>query len=299
MKENQASSTAFTVLQGILHIAKSTEHDYLVSDDVISAGELILSASDEGQKRLKELRSPLSKISTKLREYFILPGITVHYVLRKRYIEDQTRQAIANGVTQIVNLGAGFDSLAWRLHDKHSQVNFIEIDHPDTHKLKVAALVPSKQDKRENMHFLSVDFTQQDMKSALENFAEFDATRPTLYICEGVMMYLLPAEIEGIFSAIHALTGPGSLMLFTSLEPQHSNKNNVRSLLFSYLKFIGEPLKWELEHHKMADFLKDKNCQLQEMADTTELKQRYVTKPTDYKFHHGEYLVQCVFDSNA
>ncbi|WP_111979968.1 class I SAM-dependent methyltransferase [Algibacillus agarilyticus] len=295
MKENEASSTAFTVLQGILHVAYSTPHQYLVDKDIVETGELILKGSEEGRKRLKQITSPLSKLSTKLREYLLLPGITVHYVLRKSYIEEQALKAISEGVTQVVNLGAGFDTLAWRLHHVHSQVNFIEIDHPDTHKVKSEALLSDSSNKKDNMHFLSVDFTQQDLYSALDEFSAFDATRKTLYICEGVMMYLEVDEVNAIFSAIDKLTGADSLLLFTCLEPQHSPKNNVRSLLFSYLNMIGEPIKWELESQYMNKYLADKNCKFLALADTPELKKHFITHDSNYVYHEGEYLVLCRF----
>lgn len=261
---------------------------------------MILAASPEGRKRLQQAQSPWSVLSRKLQEFLLLAGITVHYVLRKRYIEDQTRQAIKQGVTQVVNLGAGFDSLAWRLHKQHPEVNFVEIDHPQINKLKTQALLGQDPDvqnvaQASNMHFLSVDFTQQDLQSALGGCADFDSSRATLYICEGVMMYLEAAEIKGVFDAIEQLSGQGSLLLFSCIEPQHSDKNNVRNLLFSYLKLIGEPIKWVLKSEEIPAFLSQHNCELQQMAATDELKQRYITKKSDYTYHHGEYLVLCRF----
>jgi len=45
----------------------------------------------------------------------MIPGLMIHYVLRKNAIEKFTRNAIQEGAEQIVNLGAGFDSLLYRL----------------------------------------------------------------------------------------------------------------------------------------------------------------------------------------
>ncbi|MFT4925240.1 MAG: methyltransferase (TIGR00027 family) [Phenylobacterium sp.] len=297
MKEDKANSTAFTVLQGLLYTAQSEEHGYLVPENMVAVGKQILGGSIEGQKRLKQLHSPLVSMSVKLKEYLMLPGITLHYVLRKRYIEDQTREAIYGGVTQVVNICAKFDPLAWILHQQYPEVNFIEIDHPDTQKIKTEALLkgagPEGADAKlaDNMHFLGIDFAEQNLESGLSGCADFDPARPTLYICEGVMMYLEAAELSSIFDTINTLTGPGSLLLFTCIEPEGSENSNVRGLLFRYLQLIGEPVVWELESEAVPTFLHNFYCETLAVAATDELVKRYIKKDTNYTFHHGEYVV--------
>ena len=295
MKENQASITAFTVLQGMLYIGKATPHSYLVDGEIVKIGNQILADSDEGKKRLKQLNSPLTKLSVNVREYLLLPGITLHYILRKRYIEDQTRKAIADGATQIVNLGAGFDTLCWRLSKEHPEVNFIEIDHPDTHKLKTRALAAASADLT-NMHFLAVDFNHQDLNTALGEFIKFDQSRQTLYICEGVMMYLTEEEIGYMFATIKNLTGSGSQLLFTALEPQGSPRNNTRKLLYLFLSLISEPLKWELDSDNIPVFLAQYSCHMTAKAGTNVLKESYLKPEIPATLHYGEYLVMAKFD---
>ena len=294
MKENQASSTAFSVLQGILYIAQSTPYAFLVSDEMASIGNKIMSASEEGQKRIQQIQSPWFLVALKIKEYLLLPGITLHYVLRKRYIEDKTRQVIADGVTQVVNLGAGFDTLAWQLHEKNPQVNFIEIDHPDTSLLKTQALVGRSPDLA-NMHFLSVDFNHQNLEEALNGFSKFEAQRPTLFICEGVMMYLEASEIDLIYESIAKLTGTGTLLLFTGVEPQGSKRSNVPGLLFTYLKLIGEPIKSAIDSEIIPEILSRYTCELQSIAATDDLRKSYIKGESTGRFHYGEYLVLTKF----
>ncbi len=291
MKEDQPSSTAFTVLQGLIYISNTQEHGYLVPKDMVPVATQILQSCKEGQKRLKQINSPLASMSVKLREYLMLPGITLHYILRKNYIEDKTRAAIADGVTQVVNLGAGFDTLAWRLCQLNPRVNFIEIDRPATQNIKTNALLTVDSPAPENMHFLGVDTTIDDLRTILAEFAPFEADRPTLYICEGMMMYLEEPGIHRVFDTINALSGAGTQLLFTFLEPEGTEKNNLRGLLFNYLRIIGEPIMWSLESENVAAFLQNRECELLELVATDELKQLYIKKETDYTFHHGEYIV--------
>src|SRR5436853_188733 len=57
-----------------------------------------------------------------------IPGITAHVGLRKRWIEENVRNAINAGCSQVVVLGAGFDTLAYRLHQEYADVHWWEID---------------------------------------------------------------------------------------------------------------------------------------------------------------------------
>ncbi|GGF54269.1 SAM-dependent methyltransferase [Terasakiella brassicae] len=292
MKENKASITAYTVLQGIMYIARRTPHHYLISPEAIELGEKILSHSPEGQKRLAQINKPGFTLGVKLREYLLLPGITLHYALRKLSIETHTRKALEDGVKQVVCLGAGFDSLALRLAKENPDVSFIEIDHPDTQQFKAQAL---KEAEQSNLHYLSIDFTHQNLEDRLAAFNAFQTDIPTLYICEGVTMYLSDDEITHMFNAIRTLSGSGTRFLFTALEPQDSADNNTRKLLQIYLNIIGEPIKWDMEKGNIKPFLEKQKCDLLALDGTDQFKSQFL-KPDDHPaLHYGEYLVSALF----
>lgn len=293
MKDDQASSTAYTVLQGILHVNNTSPYRDLVDSEVVDVGKRILQGSQEGRRRLDQLDSWLFQKTVNLREKLLLPGVSLHYVLRKRHVEDITRKAIDNGVTQVIMLGAGFDTLPWRLHLNSGQVNFIEIDHPATQAEKAKALEQGRQD---NLHFLSVDFAKQDLKTALTEFEHFDGERKTLFICEGVMMYLSLKDVDILFDSIRDLCGSGSEFIFSTLEPRKSPKNTVPGILYWHLKVINEPIEWDIDSAKMPEFITERRCQLQSIAGRDEMVDNQLNGNLSIPMHQGEYFVHCVFD---
>ncbi len=294
MKDDQASSTAYTVLQGILYVAQSTPYAYLVDEEVVKVGKQILQGSEEGRNRLQQLNGTAFRWGVKLREAIMLPGITLHYILRKNHVESITRQAIEQGITQVIMLGAGFDTLPWRLHKAHNDINFIEIDHPATQKAKLGAL-DKNHEKGDNLHFLSVDFAKQTLKTALSEFDKFDPSRKTLFICEGVMMYLSPKDVDILLDSVKELTGPGTEFVFSALEPQGTAKNTIPKLLYFYLKMINEPITWDLESKDMANFLQQRHFELLGLAGRDELLSAYVKDSQNVKLHSGEYFCHCRF----
>lgn len=292
MKENKASITAYTVLQGLMYISKKTQHSYLVPKEAADIGEKILRFSEEGRKRLQQIDSFGFKLSVKLREFLFLPGLTIHYALRKRCIEQYARQELESGIKQIICLGAGFDGLAVRLAKEYPDVSFIEIDHPATQEFKREALQELGQ---ENLQYLSIDFTHQNIEGRLGEFENFKADLPSLYICEGVTMYLTEDEVADMFRAIRKLSGGGTKLLFTALEPQNSPKNNVRKLLDIYLRLIAEPIKWTCRALEMADFLQKHNASLVSIDDTARFKEKFIQSSDMSKLHEGEYVVLAEF----
>jgi methyltransferase (TIGR00027 family) len=289
MKEDQASSTAFTVLQGLLYTAKRPEYQHLVSEEVVSAARAILSVSASGQKRLQQLDSDWFLRLVPIIEWLMMPGITLHYGLRKRCIEDVTLEALNHDFVQVVNLGAGFDTLAWRLHSQFPSVQFIEIDHPATNQLKEKALLQA-DNRAENLHWVSVDFTQQSLKAALQGISVFDAAKKTLFICEGVLMYLQQADVIQLLADVRQLTGSGTQCVFTCVESINSSKNNMGLLLKWYLKYKSEDLQWTMAADSLADFLHQQHYELLKIVDSEMFKKIYLNKQTNPCLYQGEYI---------
>ena len=113
-------------------------------------------------------------------------------------------------VDQFVILGAGFDTRAYRLPDD-IPVRVFEVDSPPTQAVKRATLdragVPAGA-----VTFVPADFERQDWLACLAATG-FDAGARTLFLWEGVTMYLTRAAVEDTLRKI-ASTAPGSVVAF-------------------------------------------------------------------------------------
>lgn len=286
MQDDQTSSTALTVLQGLLYSARQADLSHLVSQETIDACTKVLQATELGQKRLKQLDCKLFRASVPIIEKMMLPGITLHYVFRKKQIEDFVTEAIERGFTQIVNLGAGFDTLAYRLAPKHPEVSFIEIDHPATQALKAQAL---DQTGLTNLHYLPVDFAKQTLETELNQFSAFNPDLDTIFISEGVLMYLDIKDVQTLFHSLKALTHHQMEFIFTFIEPMSEHKDSYGWLLSFYLRFKKETLYWDIKRDELADFVAELDYELQTIIGPDEFKQRYLPD-TQRTLHRGEML---------
>lgn len=271
MKAGRASTTAFHVQQGILHIARQPCYAGLVPQGMEHKGRQILAGSDQGLKYLWQIETPWFCALLQLMEKLLLPGISLHYVMRKRYIEDCVRQSINDGVRQIVNLGAGLDTLLWRLHSSHEGICFIELDHPETLTLKRQAVVAA-----DNLHLLEIDFTQQSIAAFLQEQSCFNPAEPTLFISEGVLMYLEESNVVHFFQDLKQLMTTDANLIFTSMEPLGSPEYPDSILLKAYLKLQKEPFKWSVSRSGLPDFLRSVGYVLKQTTYGSLLAEKYL-----------------------
>lgn len=286
MKDDVVSSTALTVLQGLLYTARKDEFSHLVSQETVESCEKILQTSNAGRKRLKQLDSKLFNLSVPYVEKLMVPGITLHYALRKKTIEDFVTNAISKGFTQIVNLGAGFDTLAYRLSKTNPDITFIEIDHPATQVAKKEALV---EENIENLHLLSVDFSKQTLKDELREFKDFDSNKDTVFISEGVLMYLDEVNVKDLFHSLKDITSSNMEFIFTFIEPMSENKDSYGILLNIYLKLKKEHLYWNIKTNELQSFLNSIDYSLEEIIGADKFKTLYLPN-TNTVLHRGEII---------
>ena len=286
MKEAEASSTALTVAQGILYVSAQSKYAGVVSDEHVQACRRILEATDEGRRRLKQLESPWFLAAVPVMEYCLTPGLLLHYPLRKRFFEEACVRALKEGYTQVVNIGAGFDTLLWRLHTRYPDVSFMEIDHPASSRVKQEAVT----DKGSNLGLLPVDLSKTSLKAALGGCGAFDSSRRTFYLCEGVLMYLQREAVCGVFESLCAMTGAGSRFAFSAVAPMSSSASNTRLLLRLYLKIKNEPLAWSLEPDELEAFCRAQGYRLLETGDDERLLKQFAPGASPRMIHRGEFL---------
>ena len=214
-------------------------------------------------------------------ENLIIPGIQLHYLVRKRRLEEIALDALAENFAQIVVFGAGFDTLAVRLHADFPAVNFIEIDHPATQTLKRKAIEERKL-ARENLHFVPLDLNEKSLSEILSDGSFFQNDVKTLFIAEGLLMYLGPDEVKKIFAFVRSNSAANSRFAFTFMERQTDGRicfRNSSKFVDLWLKIKGEPFLWGLEPDDLENFLAEENFLLHGTDSAETFRRRYLTAP--------------------
>jgi methyltransferase (TIGR00027 family) len=156
------------------------------------------------------------------------PGARTSGVARPRLIDDWVADACASGAGQLVLLGAGFDSRAWRLPALKG-LRVFEVDHPATAAEKRARVAASGADPA-RVTAVSLDLDQGSLADHL-TAAGFDPTKVTMVVWEGVTNYLDDAAVDAVLAWAGTLA-TGSRLIFTYVH---------RAVLADPTRFAGAP----------------------------------------------------------
>ena len=133
-------------------------------------------------------------------------------IIRTRFIEERLEQAIRDGASQVVILGAGFDTRAYRLIDLLKGTRVFEVDQPSTQEYKKRRIGETGIEVPANLTYVPVDFRQDKLADVLAT-AGYDRSKKTFFIWEGVTMYLPEAAVEETLRWV-AAQAPGSTIIF-------------------------------------------------------------------------------------
>ncbi|NMO51209.1 SAM-dependent methyltransferase [Actinoplanes sp. TBRC 11911] len=122
--------------------------------------------------------------------------------VRVRWFDDVTMAAVSDGVRQVVLLGAGMDTRAYRL-ELPSDLDWYELDRPEVLAGKTIAAPPLCR-----RHAVGADLSANWAGSLLA--AGFRRDTPTLWLAEGLFFYLTEAMIVAMLREAAVLSGPGS-----------------------------------------------------------------------------------------
>jgi methyltransferase (TIGR00027 family) len=188
---------------------------------------------------------------------------------RTRFYDDLVTRALDDDVRQVVIVGAGFDTRAWRM--AREGVRFIEIDHPDTQTLKRQLVLDGGPE------FVPADLTTQDIADALER-SSFVFDERACFLCEGLTMYLTEPQNETLFSGLASCCREGSLLGtgFVDAEQHGIPARLERRLSRLVARSGGEPIRFEISPADIPAFLADIGWKTVEILNAPELHDRYL-----------------------
>jgi methyltransferase (TIGR00027 family) len=256
MREDKPSRTAYKVALNVVTLGAKPGMDDVLPAGVVDATARLLVAS--GAAGPTAVRMAHSRRMVAVYEAFdrILPGQFEAFGHRKAFCERQARDGVGAGATQILVLGAGYDTMGWRLAPEFPSVNFFEIDHPATANLKAKGI--KAMGERENLCLIPEDLGKQKLVNVLTNNELWDASAQTVIVAEGLVMYLPRDAVQDMFCQCAATTGAGSRVVFSYIPTGADGRPDAgpwTGLMLKLQKAIGEPWLWSISPEDLGSFL--------------------------------------------
>ncbi len=226
-------------------------------------------------------------------------GIYGAQVCRTRYIDDVVQSAIAQGMKQLVILGAGYDTRPYRL-PKMEEVAVFEVDLPAVQGDKQQKLRKSLDRFPEHVSFIPIDFDIQTLESVFAG-TTFSFAKPTIFIWEGVTQYIAAESVRRTLAFV-SNSSPGSILVFTYILQSIIERRSDIPGTDHLLDFVAQQSPWlfGLEPSNIPDYLKPYRLTVIEDVGNEDYQARYL-KPLGRNLivFKGERIVQAVIVSST
>ena len=133
---------------------------------------------------------------------------------RTRYIDEYVNTCIDDGLEQLIILGAGYDSRAYRIERLKGRVTVFEVDHPATQKLKIEKVKKMLDPLPGNVVYVPIDFNRETLPQSMSQ-SRYDRDKKSLFIWEGVTPYLTAEAVDETLHFVARNSGPGSSIIFS------------------------------------------------------------------------------------
>ena len=143
----------------------------------------------------------------------------IFIAVRTRFAEDALAAAVERGVRQVVVLGAGLDTYAYR-NTLRDRLRIFEVDHPATQAWKRQCLVDAAIPIPHSLTFAPIDFEHQTLAEGLAA-AGFDSSQQTFFTWLGVVPYLTEGAVWSTLGFIASLPN-GAHVVFDYSDPPAS-----------------------------------------------------------------------------
>lgn len=125
------------------------------------------------------------------------PGAYWMEIARVKHFDEILLEEVSRGVKEVVILGAGLDSRAYRFADQMEGVRVIEVDHPEMAAHKRARLKDIYGELPSTITYLPLDLAERDLADGLAE-TSFDPSASVLVLWIGVSMYLSPDAVSAV-----------------------------------------------------------------------------------------------------
>lgn len=217
------------------------------------------------------------------------PGARASGVARTRYIDEVLQDALRAGLSQVVILGAGFDSRAYRIPGL-TNVHVVEVDHPSTSETKQKFMRRFLGEPPPHVSFVAIDFNRENLADAMRS-AGLDLSRPIFFLWEGVTSYLTAAAVDATLSYI-ATAAVNSRVLFTYLHRDVLRPDGIfhgTDRTREILRKAGEPWTFGFDPQDLPHYLEARGMRLISDIGSTDYRARYMggrgRHLVGYEFH--------------
>lgn len=164
------------------------------------------------------------------------PTLVTTHLLRTRHIDLVLRNALSADTRQVVILGAGYDTRAYRFHDQLAGMPVFEVDRPATQQYKKLRVREALGEVYKSVRWVAATLSDDDLLTKLRSAGYSERLR-TFFVWEGSTYYLPESGIRNVLKFVRTYSAPGSAIAFDYMDESNPGINNPSD----FHARVGEP----------------------------------------------------------
>jgi methyltransferase (TIGR00027 family) len=208
-----------------------------------------------------------------------MPGMYEYIFARTAYFDHIVEQALHENISQIVFLGAGYDTRPYRFKDLIKDTKIFELDIYTTQEHKKKLLHQNNIFIPEKLTFVPINFNTETLADVLFK-AGYNKDQKNLFIWEGVTYYLSPTAVDDTLYFIKSSSSIGSTLCFDygAHWPERLNAYGVKKLVETMrTDYSGETTGFGIERGKIESFLTDRGYKMIDHLTAEDIERKFLT----------------------
>jgi methyltransferase (TIGR00027 family) len=211
-----------------------------------------------------------------------MPGLTEYVIARTAFFDALFRGALEDRIPQIVVLGAGYDSRAFRFAALNRGTAIFDLDAAPTQNRKIGCLKDARISLPDEVRFVAADLEAEPPADALGR-AGYDPAGRTLFLWEGVSYYLDRDSVKGTLAFFGRCAG-GTVAAFDYCIPLTGEAAKGRYGAEEFLvamrtRHANEKLLFTVDPGGVPALLAEQGLQLRQHLDAAAIEAKYLHKP--------------------
>jgi methyltransferase (TIGR00027 family) len=223
----------------------------------------------------------------------LITAVVGQHLIRTRFFDERLQHSVSGGAAQVVILGAGYDSRAYRMKQALKGIRVFEVDYGPTQEYKKLRVQEILGCLPPNVAYVPIDFTREQLGDVLAK-AGYRSDRKSFFIWEGVTYYIPEEAVRSTLRFVATASAPGSSIV---LDGKHKSfidwvKANIASpekvpqalrptlALQKTMVDFGEPWIFGFPDGREREFFKSLGLDIGELLpqDGPEARRRYLTR---------------------
>ena len=128
-----------------------------------------------------------------------------YFSARTRFMDEELLKGIKSGIKQVIILGSGYDTRAYRFYTPG--VQFFEVDFPEVIESKKNA-TKALGFPQDQVTYVGADLSKYSLSEVMNSYDDFDRKEPTFFMVEGLIYYLEQSAVDDLYANISMIAAP-------------------------------------------------------------------------------------------